>query len=314
MSAKCGHRLFIVNGYDSTAIDRFSANPNYLQTGCRTNQDGHNQVHARCANCQSIFAVKVPSAVQHGLTAATDSAPKTTSTIAITAHTKPTLTKKLAKSDEESKPLTNVVRDSEKAVPQSIGGGSTPTSHADPVATVDKPTTGEQQETAQEEPSQSGATSGQQSATSGAAARTQASPEAGTVECMAAPSDRNYWNHNTAYHPWLVAIAAEHRGDVLDVGCGDVLPAQRLAPVSPSVTGSDSDPAAVGCAANRVAPHRHITVSRQDFQGLPTRRAPVRPHYVRSQPAQHGSSGLACQRTRFVDADGRDRGGRNFSQ
>jgi len=28
MSAKCGHRLFIVNGYDSTAIDRLSANPN----------------------------------------------------------------------------------------------------------------------------------------------------------------------------------------------------------------------------------------------------------------------------------------------
>jgi hypothetical protein len=87
MSAKCGHRLLIVNGYDSTAIDRFSANPNYLQTGCRTNQDGHNQVHAKCVNCQSILAVKVPSAVQHGLTAATDSAPKTTSTIAITAHT-----------------------------------------------------------------------------------------------------------------------------------------------------------------------------------------------------------------------------------
>ena len=111
MSAKCGHRLLIVNGYDSTAIDRFSANPNYPQTGCRTNQDGHNQVHARCANCQSILPVKVPSAGQHGLTAATDSAPKTTSTIAITAHTKPTLTKKLAKSDEESNPLTNVVRE-----------------------------------------------------------------------------------------------------------------------------------------------------------------------------------------------------------
>jgi hypothetical protein len=28
MSAKCGRRLFIVNGYDSTVIDRFSANPN----------------------------------------------------------------------------------------------------------------------------------------------------------------------------------------------------------------------------------------------------------------------------------------------
>jgi PE-PPE domain len=112
-------------------------------------------------------AAKVPSAIQQGLTAATGSAPKTTSTTAITADTKPMLTNKLAKSDEESKPLTNVVRDSEKAVPQSVGGGSTPTSHADPVATVDKPTTGEQQETAQEEPSQSGTTSGEQSASSG---------------------------------------------------------------------------------------------------------------------------------------------------
>ena len=53
-SAKCGHRLAIVNGYDSTAIDRFSANPNCLQTGCSTNEDGQSQVHARCANCQSI--------------------------------------------------------------------------------------------------------------------------------------------------------------------------------------------------------------------------------------------------------------------
>ncbi|MDT5107097.1 MAG: hypothetical protein QOI25_4610 [Mycobacterium sp.] len=34
----------------------------------------------------------------------------------------------------------------------------------------------------------------------------------------------DYWNHNTAYHPWLVGIAAKHRGDVLDVGCGDGRP------------------------------------------------------------------------------------------
>jgi predicted RNA methylase len=40
---------------------------------------------------------------------------------------------------------------------------------------------------------------------------------------VAAPSDSDYWTHNTAYHPWLVGIAAEHRGDVLDVGCGDGL-------------------------------------------------------------------------------------------
>ena len=59
---------------------------------------------------------------------------------------------------------------------------------------------------------------------------------------MAAPSDTDYWNHNAAYHPWLVGIAAEHRGDVLDIGCGDGLLAQRLAPVSRSVTGIDPIP------------------------------------------------------------------------
>jgi 2-polyprenyl-3-methyl-5-hydroxy-6-metoxy-1,4-benzoquinol methylase len=83
---------------------------------------------------------------------------------------------------------------------------------------------------------------------------------------MAAPNDRDYWNHNTAYHPWVVGIAAEHRGDVLDVGCGDGLLAQRLAPVSRSVTGIDPDPAAIGRAADRLASVRYVTVSHGDFQ------------------------------------------------
>jgi hypothetical protein len=113
-------------------------------------------------------AAKIPGAIEVGQTAATGSTPKTMSTTAITTDPKPTLTNKVAKSDEQSKLLTNVVRDSEKAVPQSVGDGITPTSHPDPVATVDKTKTGEQQETTQEEPSPSGATSGQQSASSGA--------------------------------------------------------------------------------------------------------------------------------------------------
>jgi 2-polyprenyl-3-methyl-5-hydroxy-6-metoxy-1,4-benzoquinol methylase len=84
---------------------------------------------------------------------------------------------------------------------------------------------------------------------------------------MAVPSDRDYWNHNTAYHPWLVAIAAEHHGDVLDVGCGDGLLAQRLAPVSRSVTGIDPDAAAISRAADRLASHRDVTISQGDFEG-----------------------------------------------
>jgi 2-polyprenyl-3-methyl-5-hydroxy-6-metoxy-1,4-benzoquinol methylase len=92
-------------------------------------------------------------------------------------------------------------------------------------------------------------------------------PEAGTVVTMAAPDD--YWNHNAAYHPWLVAIAAEHRGDVLDIGCGDGLLAQRLAPVSRSVTGIDPDPVAIARATGRLASRRHVTVAQDSFQDYP---------------------------------------------
>ena len=76
-----------------------------------------------------------------------------------------------------------------------------------------------------------------------------------------------YWNHNTAYHPWLVDIAARHRGDVLDVGCGDGLLVQRLAPVSRSVTGIDPDPCAVERAIDRVAPSNRISIAQRDFDG-----------------------------------------------
>jgi 2-polyprenyl-3-methyl-5-hydroxy-6-metoxy-1,4-benzoquinol methylase len=82
---------------------------------------------------------------------------------------------------------------------------------------------------------------------------------------MPVPSNSDYWNHNTAYHPWLIDIAAGHRGDVLDVGCGDGLLAQRLAPVSRSVTGIDPDPVAVQRAAGRLQGHEHVDVSRESF-------------------------------------------------
>lgn len=83
---------------------------------------------------------------------------------------------------------------------------------------------------------------------------------------MAIPTHRDYWNHNTAYHPWLIDIAAHHRGDVLDVGCGDGLLAQRLAPVSRSVTAIDPDSAAIRRATDRLAAHEHVAVSHEAFE------------------------------------------------
>jgi len=60
------------------------------------------------------------------------------------------------------------------------------------------------------------------------------------------------WNRDAAYHPWIQRIAAEHAGDVLDVGCGDGLLAMRLAEVSRSVVGIDRDPAAIAEARKRL--------------------------------------------------------------
>ncbi|WP_022881416.1 class I SAM-dependent methyltransferase [Gryllotalpicola ginsengisoli] len=60
--------------------------------------------------------------------------------------------------------------------------------------------------------------------------------------------ERGVWNRDAAYHAWIVRIAAEHAGDVLDVGCGDGTLVARLAEVSHAVVGIDRDPVAVGQA------------------------------------------------------------------
>ena len=75
----------------------------------------------------------------------------------------------------------------------------------------------------------------------------------------------DYWNHNTAYHPWLIDLAEHHRGDVLDVGCGDGLLAQRLAPMSRSVTGIDPDAGALRRARERRADVSLLQTSFEEF-------------------------------------------------
>lgn len=79
------------------------------------------------------------------------------------------------------------------------------------------------------------------------------------------PPTAEYWNHNTAYHPWLCRIAARHRGDVLDVGCGDGLLATRLAPQSRSVLAIDPDAAVLERARRRLAGLEQAAVAAVDF-------------------------------------------------
>lgn len=72
-----------------------------------------------------------------------------------------------------------------------------------------------------------------------------------------------YWNHNTAYHPWVLAFA--HGRDVLDVGCGDGLLAERLAPVARSVVAIDPDPGAARRARARLTHVDGVSVLESTF-------------------------------------------------
>lgn len=80
----------------------------------------------------------------------------------------------------------------------------------------------------------------------------------------------DYWNHNTAYHPWLADIAARRRGDVLDVGCGEGLLLERLAPVSRSVVGIDADPESVRRARARLCLVDNASVGLGRFESMDT--------------------------------------------
>jgi 2-polyprenyl-3-methyl-5-hydroxy-6-metoxy-1,4-benzoquinol methylase len=74
------------------------------------------------------------------------------------------------------------------------------------------------------------------------------------------------WNHNSAYHPWLLDIVAGRpRSRVLDVGCGDGLLLEKLAPLADAVVGLEPDSATARRAAERVAHLPHARVEKESF-------------------------------------------------
>lgn len=78
--------------------------------------------------------------------------------------------------------------------------------------------------------------------------------------------ERNYWNHNVAYHPWLRRIIAKtHANSVLDVGCGDGYLLATVAPQLMRAVGVDVDTSSVDTARARCADMPHVEVHVGDF-------------------------------------------------
>ncbi len=82
-------------------------------------------------------------------------------------------------------------------------------------------------------------------------------------------SIENYWNHNTAFHDELVEDAKQRGGRVLDIGCGDGLLLQRLAPYASQVIGIDNDAESIGRAQARLAAVPNVSLVTGDFLAMP---------------------------------------------
>lgn len=78
-----------------------------------------------------------------------------------------------------------------------------------------------------------------------------------------------YWNHNSAFHEELVANAKARGGQVLDIGCGEGLLLQRLAPIAHQVVGIEPDPAALARAQKRLSSTPNATLINEDFLAMP---------------------------------------------
>lgn len=78
-----------------------------------------------------------------------------------------------------------------------------------------------------------------------------------------------YWNHNTAFHAELAADAKRRGGRALDIGCGEGLLMERLAPHVESVVGIDPDEDAVERARKRLAGKVNASLIAGDFLDLP---------------------------------------------
>lgn len=74
-----------------------------------------------------------------------------------------------------------------------------------------------------------------------------------------------YWNHNTAYHKWILS-QVKGKDKVLDVGCGDGLLVHRLAGVCGHVIGIDNHAPSIERAKNRLRNLKNAQVVKEGLE------------------------------------------------
>lgn len=76
-----------------------------------------------------------------------------------------------------------------------------------------------------------------------------------------------YWNHNTAYHKWILSKVSG-RKKVLDVGCGDGLLVYRLANVCEQVIGIDLHKPSLEKARKRLPNFKNTSIVEIGYEGF----------------------------------------------
>lgn len=74
-----------------------------------------------------------------------------------------------------------------------------------------------------------------------------------------------YWNHNVAYHQWIIRQIDSDCDNILDVGCGEGLLLEKLFPYAKAVVGIDPDPIAINHAVERLSTIQIATLICDDF-------------------------------------------------
>ena len=76
-----------------------------------------------------------------------------------------------------------------------------------------------------------------------------------------------YWNHNTAYHKWILS-QIKNQDKILDVGCGDGLLVYRLAPICKEVIGIDTHTPSIETAKKRTKNFKNTSIISASFESF----------------------------------------------